>query len=127
MQTSCYLRLKLIAPPAYPVAISVGLPRWYKGDAMRELAPTREMLKMSHEEYEAFMRARLVKLDPEEMYRRLGPDAVLLCWEQPFQPCHRRMVAEWFEDALGIAIPEVGYTREQTPSYTEIQRPARQS
>jgi len=126
MQTSCFSRLKLITPPAYPVAISVGLPPWYRGDARPELAPTRAMLKLSHEEYEPRMRAILAKLDPAQIYRLLGAEAVLLCWEKPFLLCHRRMVAEWLEDALGLVIPELGYSREATPAYALMQGPPRQ-
>jgi len=126
MQTSCFSRLKLITPPARPVAICVGLPRWYKGDARQEMAPTRAMLKMPHEEYEPLMRAILAALDPAQVYGWLGPDAVLLCWEKPFALCHRRMVAEWLEDALGLVIPELGYSREATPAYAMMQTPPKQ-
>jgi hypothetical protein len=30
----------------------------------------------------------------------------LLCWEAPGKFCHRRLVAAWLEDALGIDVPE---------------------
>jgi len=126
MQTSCFSHLKMITPPARPVAISVGLPRWYRGDARQEMAPTRAMLKLSHEEYEPRMRAILAALDPAQVYGWLGADAVLLCWEKPFLRCHRRLVAEWLEDALGLEIPELGYTRAGTLSYAMMQAPPRQ-
>ena len=41
-----------------------------------------------------------------------GAEPVLLCWEQPpFSAanwCHRRIVAEWFADKLGVDIAEHG-------------------
>lgn len=120
METSCFSRMKTIVPPAYPVAICVGLPKWYKGAALQELAPTRRMLKMSHEEYEPLMRGILAELDPAAIAAQLGSGAVLLCWEKPFLRCHRRMVAEWLEDALGVVIPELGYSRSATISYAAI-------
>lgn len=36
-----------------------------------------------------------------------GPDVVLLCYEKPGQFCHRRLVAEWFEQELGLVVPEL--------------------
>jgi len=39
---------------------------------------------------------------------RLGEDAILLCWENSGVFCHRRLVAEWFEEELGVSVPEVG-------------------
>jgi hypothetical protein len=78
------------------------------------------MLKMPDEEFEPLMRAILAALDPHEVAERLGPHAVLLCWEKPFQLCHRRMVAEWLEEALGLEIPELGYSRAATPAYATM-------
>jgi len=90
------------------VAISVGIPAWYKGrpgtpagtdaadaeDAGRRVRPPCSP-------------AILARLDPREVYERPpAADAVLLCWEQPGLPCHRRDVAAWFEERLGAVVPE---------------------
>lgn len=56
----------------------------------------------------------LKPLNPRQVYDHLhkiveGHEPVLLCWEdvtKPDQWCHRRMVAEWFEDQLGVIVPE---------------------
>ena len=48
----------------------------------------------------------LSRLDPQQVYDDLGPDAVMLCWESPGKFCHRRLVAEWLENALSIQINE---------------------
>ena len=38
----------------------------------------------------------------------LGKDAILLCGEMPGTFCHRRLVARWLEEELGISVPERG-------------------
>jgi len=48
----------------------------------------------------------LSKLDPNKVYDDLK-DSTLLCWEKSGEFCHRRLVAEWIEKALGITVPEV--------------------
>ncbi len=62
-----------------------------------------------------YFREILKPLDPQREYNHLhtlagGAEPVLLCWEKdPSKPdewCHRRMVAEWFKDKLGVDVPE---------------------
>ncbi|HET6494568.1 MAG TPA: hypothetical protein VFH61_04280 [Thermoleophilia bacterium] len=123
MRTGYFAALKKLEPHEEPVAIAVGVPRWYKGRRLLALAPTRAMLKMNHEQYAAEMDAMLAKLDPLEIAEELGPNAVLLCWERPFELCHRRRIAEWLEAATGQEIPEVGFTRQETRAYAEMDPP----
>ena len=40
-------------------------------------------------------------------YHELGEDAVLLCYEEPGQFWHRRLVAEWFKLKLGVTVSEI--------------------
>jgi hypothetical protein len=100
-----------------PVAISAGVPRWFRGRRYPQLAPTRAMLKMTKVEYDRLFDAILARLDPKQVAQDLGEGAVLLCWEKPGQRCHRRRVAEWLEEALGIEVPELGFERAATLSY----------
>ena len=53
-----------------------------------------------------YRRDVLEKLDPVKAAEELGSDAVLLCWEAPDKFRHRRLVAVWLEEALGIEVPE---------------------
>ena len=63
---------------------------------------------------ERYFREVLEPLNAREIYDTLcaltAPhEPVLLCWEdltQPEQWCHRRMIAQWFEQELGICVPE---------------------
>jgi hypothetical protein len=63
---------------------------------------------------------QLSRLDPRDTWDRLhqlagSSEPVLLCWEvPPFDPpgdgrnwCHRRLVAAWFEERLGVSVPEL--------------------
>ena len=75
-------------PDARKVAISIGIPAWFRGTRMLDLAPTRAMLKMSEEEYNPLYDAILAKLNREEIIARLPENAILLCWEKPGMSCH---------------------------------------
>lgn len=49
----------------------------------------------------------LDKLDAATVYKELGDDAILVCYEPPGEFCHRHLVAKWFKDELGIDVKEV--------------------
>ena len=91
-----------------PKAVSISLypPRGWSGRRYKALAPTKQMLKMGEAEYRAAYQTILDRLDPRKVYQELGEDAILLCFEKPGEFCHRRLVAEWLEKALGVEIPE---------------------
>jgi hypothetical protein len=59
-------------------------------------------LRFAHE-YQEFV---LDTLDPFEVIRDLGMNAILLGNAPPGKFCHRRLVAEWLEETLGINVPE---------------------
>ena len=89
------------------VAISQGT-RYFTGRCYKALAPPRELIKIEDEPLfrKLYHEQVLSKLDPATVYRELGEDAILLCWESPGKFCHRRVVAEWLEKALDIKVPE---------------------
>ena len=91
------------------VAISQGVPKGWQGKRYLALAPSWDLVK---EKDEAVYAARyqvevLAKLDPETVAQELGTDAVLLCWEKAGEFCHRRLVAAWLQEALGIDVHEL--------------------
>jgi hypothetical protein len=90
------------------VCIAVGKPFWWKGRNYPALAPTREMLKMSSEDYLILYNEILAKLDPEKVVEELGDGAVMLCWcnVAKGEKCHRRLVSGWLEREAGIVVPE---------------------
>ncbi len=101
---------------AHPDAVSIAgrAPDWFGGKQFKKLAPKYWFFKKYKEDGdEEFYIAQyyeevLNKLDPKEVYKELGEEAVLLCWEPPGKFCHRRLVAEWLQKALGIIIEEIG-------------------
>lgn len=106
MQTSCYARA---GNHPNAVAISQGIPKWYKGKVYKKLAPTWEMVRLNNTElFKVRYFGEIVsKLTAQQVFDELGADAILLCWEAPGKSCHRRMVAEWLEQELGINVPEM--------------------
>ncbi|MBW2309418.1 MAG: hypothetical protein JRG73_21075 [Deltaproteobacteria bacterium] len=101
------------------VAISRGVPGWYEGRRYEPLAPLGWMVSMiksaapwQREKAQArfavaYGRNILEHLDPEDVLVHLGDGAVLLCWEEPGEFCHRRIVAKWLREELGIRVDEV--------------------
>jgi uncharacterized protein (DUF488 family) len=87
-------------------------PSFYKGKRYPKLAPTYEMIR----EYKATLDQRkyieeyhdyiLSKLDPKVIYEELGEDAILLCYEEHDQFCHRHIVSDWLNKSLGIIVTE---------------------
>ena len=88
----------------------------------KALAPGAWFNSTSPEDYDQLYRDEvLAKLDPQvtldklrEMARPYIP--VLLCFERPggVEWCHRALVARWFEETLGIHVPEFGFEAEPT-------------
>lgn len=73
-----------------------------------QLAPPWSLVKMEDEkEYTKEYRKILDKLDPAMVLEDLGEGAILLCWEKAGEFCHRRLVAEWLEEHLGITVNEI--------------------
>ncbi|WP_212031238.1 DUF488 family protein [Cytobacillus depressus] len=117
--TSYYANVKKLSPEMVPIGISQGNNKWFKGQYMKELAPTWPMLKMNQEDYDKEFFKILSKLDAREIYDNLPDNAVLLCYEKFNDKCHRRAVAEWLEKELGIEVCEYGLKREESFPYAE--------
>ena len=98
------------------IAISARVPKNYNGRRCKKLAPPYWMVQksksgeMTDEEFKRqFKKYVLGKLDAREVLNEIGDDAILLCWEQPGEFCHRRLIAHWFEKELGIEVSERGH------------------
>ena len=108
----------------------ISISRWpatrqgFKGPEFPPLFPSAQLLKnykngMSWMEYKFHYQQQLDCLDPMKMYQRLeviaasigASEPILLCYESAKtldeNPCHRRLVAEWFEKSLDdVVVPE---------------------
>ncbi len=95
------------------------LAKWFTGDRMETLAPSKKLLgdaksgRINNEEYTGrYMEEITEQHDPDSIYNRLeknfsGKDVVLLCYEKKGAFCHRRLLADWIEKAMGIEIKEL--------------------
>jgi hypothetical protein len=103
------------------ISISLGTPRRAPAGyrIFRILAPKREWMNApAHIYVPRFRDEVLAPLDPRKVWdelHRLAGDAepILQCYERPpFDTktwCHRRLVAQYFEQELGEKVPELNY------------------
>jgi hypothetical protein len=92
-----------------------GTPAGYR--MFEALAPGKWFNTAPEDEYRRLYFGEILgKLDPRQVVADLedlagGAEPVLLCWEKPPLTaknwCHRRMVAEWLQDKLGLDVPEL--------------------
>ena len=102
------------------VAISQGVPRFYRGKRYMPLAPPRWLLNAKDPElFDREYRKLLDSLDAIHVAEELGPNAILLCWESFNVRCHRRLVAEWLEEKLGIVVPELEHERAESLPFNQ--------
>lgn len=108
MKTSCFFTYKGSAG----VSIAARAPEGYNGRTCAQLYPKYWFFKKYKEDgdeeaYEIAYRAEVLsKLNPQEVYDTLK-DSVLLCWEKAGNFCHRRIVAKWLEEELGVIVEEI--------------------
>ena len=111
IQTSYFAKRSVKNSGLTPVAISLSVPKGYKGKRYMELEPTQHMINLAHEgrteEYtKLYQEQVLAWLDPQKVYEELD-GSVLLCWEKAGEFCHRRLVAEWLEQGTGNKVTEL--------------------
>jgi Protein of unknown function, DUF488 len=118
MKTSYYA----ITPDTTPGAIAISLypPPKTRYQQYKCLAPTQRLLndykagRVDEEAYTRIYRADLAQLDPiviwNVLHHMVDPNRViepiLLCYERSGSFCHRRIVADWLGEAMGVEIPE---------------------
>lgn len=91
----------------------------YEGECFSSLAPGRDFWYIWHETIgkipelennryyiEKYYETVLSKLNPKETYDALD-NAILLCYEDSNEFCHRHIVAAWFEIHLGVKVNDV--------------------
>jgi hypothetical protein len=102
------------------VAISQGVPRFYQEKRYLPLAPPRWLLKTKDPElFDLEYRKQLDSLNAKQVVEDLGPNAIILCWESFNVRCHRRLVAEWLEERLGIIVPELEHERAESLPFNQ--------
>lgn len=116
MYTSCFKNIKKLKSLGYSNFVSIAgkCPDYYHGKEYKKLAPKYYWWKQWHDENlsndwykEQYFNTVLNVLDPVQVFKDVGDDAVLLCWESPGHFCHRRLVAQWFKSRLNIDVIEI--------------------
>jgi uncharacterized protein YeaO (DUF488 family) len=125
LSTSRYQAKDLIEQSgALAVGITRRPPRWklaYPTVRVMELAPSSVLLaelragQIGDDEFDRRYLAHLDSLGVVQVGTLLatatgGEDAILLCYENVGQGerCHRRVLAQWWEDQAGETVPELG-------------------
>lgn len=95
------------------ITVSLSVPYGWKGERYSYLAPTWEMINLARcgntdEYFKLYSDRILSRLEPLKVYKELN-DSILLCWEKPGKFCHRRIIAQWLENATGNNVKEFGY------------------
>ena len=96
------------------IGISLMVPDWFEYSCNCSFAPTSEMFKkfkageITEEEYTVMYRARLYEHDSLNilMLNATPSKSIFLCYEEPGEFCHRRILAEWIEERMGIKVKE---------------------
>jgi len=92
------------------VAISLGVPRGWRGARCTVLAPPRPLIKiMDPETFMPLYKTQVLdKLYPDKIIKDLGGDNfIMCCWEDPGVFCHRRVVAAWMRKHTGVLVEEL--------------------
>jgi len=109
--TSNYSRM---GSSPYAIAISAYPPKFFRGPHIKALAPPWKLVenyKAGHitehqyaEQY--FNHLLMLETSAQEIVESIPDNSILLCFESPFDFCHRRLLALWIENETTIKIPE---------------------
>lgn len=110
------------------IGISLYPPKWFYGNSLKQVAPTKGILfakDQTEEEYTKRYREEvLAHQDMEQFLDAVktvsgGKDVALCCYEKPEDFCHRHILADWIKEKTGIDIEEFGYTEKKEPKRSE--------
>lgn len=94
------------------INIAMKSPNWFTGYSYPQLFPKRSFLfqyfndKDENAYTKAYYDQVLLKLYPNQVYNDLQ-NKVLLCYEKSGSFCHRRLVADWIFNTIGIEVKEL--------------------
>lgn len=103
-----------------PVRISLGVPKFWPAAVLcpfiPELAPDGSMMNLDGERFRAAYLAKLRRVGVDMIAERFEAIAMtatagtlaLCCFERDRRDCHRGLFADWWLEATGEVVPEVG-------------------
>lgn len=101
----------------HPISIAISA-RYFTGQHYRPLNPRKDFMNDPEPKYVLLFQEILDNLCPIKVMEELkelsnGNDVILLCHEGEGTFCHRRLVANWLTEKLGIEVPELGKMQKQ--------------
>jgi len=114
MKTSCFQHPGITKDPR-AVSIARFTPRWWgAGRRYIALAPSAGLLRdwkqgniaTWHGYAQRYRNEVLLPLDPVQVYADLE-NSIIVCWCKDQYICHRRLVADWLKEHIGVDIPEI--------------------
>ena len=78
------------------LAVSVGVPKDFKGERLQDVMPTWAMVKKGYTKVEYFDLLESRGCDPEKILQKCS-GRILCCWESDPSECHRLMLIEWLK------------------------------
>ena len=106
------------------VAISGSVPEFYSKQIeidnrlkrCLEIAPKKDWWfdwkngKISNDQFkELYYKTVLEKIDIENLLKKLGDNAVFLCYEKPGDFCHRHLFATYLKEKNGLEVVEIKF------------------
>ena len=88
-----------------PISIARITPEWFKGQELKELAPSRDLLrrykagKLTEDSYKTEYFHQLDQVKWKKVLKDLEDNTILLCYEKTGTFCHRHLLAEYLKDA----------------------------
>ena len=84
------------------------------GHFLPDLAPRKLWWQYWHDNHlpntfyvEQYNNTVLSKLDPNEVVKKLGDGAVMLCYEKSGDFCHRHLISDWIIKNAGVEVEEI--------------------
>ena len=103
---------------AIKVAVSRTLPIGWMNLVYQSLSPSNKLLNqyrenlINRDEFKELYLKEINRLDKKEVYEYFNEllkydNVVLLCYEKPYQFCHRHILAEWLKEQFNWDVQEM--------------------
>lgn len=118
--TSYYANLKNLPANMTPISISLLIPKDINIVQLSNLAPSKEILNkyknskqtnLDRDVYIKEFKEQLKNIDFTTIFS--NQDVALLCYEHPYDFCHRQIVADLIEQQTGQKVQEYGFEAQQ--------------
>lgn len=111
--TSYFANYSNIPEDFYLISIAQQMPTWITRnvDCIIEARPNWKLIKnwkeskISWQEFDLLYYMQ-VQFNLSSIRNKIPPNAVLMCWEEPFKECHRHLLAKYLNQEFNLHIEE---------------------